>query len=216
MTSDSQSPTTESIVRNALVPIGASILFVAAVVTWLGWWGLVLRYRAPARRWVRWVPVSMLLAALVGLNYGHLSDQSAVLVACLLLLGVFVGVGEELMLRGTGVHVFKRAGFSKGKVALWSSVVFGLPHISNAIGQGTQARRPRPPSAWSCSSCCRSASSSCCSPAAAASSRPQPEQTGTQPPGPVAVGLPRPFGKKAGWFVPGRTSYERTVPPTLK
>ncbi|MEU8700560.1 CPBP family intramembrane glutamic endopeptidase [Streptomyces sp. NPDC048680] len=137
--SDSQFPTTESIVRNALIPIGISIVFVAALVTWLGWWGEVLRYRAPVRRWVRWVPISMLLAALVGMNYGHLGDQSASLVGSLLLLGLFVGVGEELMFRGIGVHVFKRAGFSEGKVALWSSVIFGLAHVSNAIGQGAQA-----------------------------------------------------------------------------
>ncbi|XIE81290.1 CPBP family intramembrane glutamic endopeptidase [Streptomyces sp. SBR177] len=137
--SDSQFPTTEALVRNALIPIGASIVFAAAVVTWLGWWGEVLRYRAPVRRWVRWVPISMLAVALVGLNYGHLADQSPSLVACLLLLGLFVGVGEELMFRGIGVHVFRRAGFTEGKVALYSSLVFGLVHVSNALGQGPQA-----------------------------------------------------------------------------
>lgn len=137
--SDSQFPTTESLVRNALIPIGASIVFAAAVVTWLGWWGVVTHYRAPVRRWVRWVPISMLTVALIGLNYGHLADQSLSLVLCLLVLGVFVGVGEELMFRGIGVQVFRRAGFTEGKVALYSSVVFGLVHVSNAIGQGAQA-----------------------------------------------------------------------------
>ncbi|MFF6955182.1 type II CAAX prenyl endopeptidase Rce1 family protein [Streptomyces sp. NPDC008317] len=137
--SDSQFPTTASLVRNALIPIGASIAFGAAVVSWLGWWGEVLRYRAPVRRWVRWVPISMIAAAVIGLNYPHLADQSLSLVACLLLLGLFVGVGEELMFRGIGVHVFRRAGFTEGKVALCSSVVFGLVHISNAISQGPQA-----------------------------------------------------------------------------
>lgn len=137
--STSQFPTAQSIVRNALIPIGVSILFVVAVVTWLGWWGEVLVYRVPVRRWVRWVPISMLTAALLGLNYGHLSRQSAALVVCLLVLGVFVGVGEELMFRGVGVHVFKRAGLSEGKVALWSSVVFGLAHLGNAFGHGAQA-----------------------------------------------------------------------------
>ncbi|MEV2248308.1 CPBP family intramembrane glutamic endopeptidase [Streptomyces sp. NPDC049970] len=137
--SDSQFPTTESLVRNALIPIGASIVFAAAVVTWLRWWGEVLHYRAPVRSWVRWVPVSMIAVALIGLNYGHLADQSASLVACLLLLGLFVGVGEELMFRGIGVHVFRRAGLTEGKVALYSSLVFGLVHVSNAFGQGAQA-----------------------------------------------------------------------------
>ncbi|GGZ52263.1 CPBP family intramembrane metalloprotease [Streptomyces subrutilus] len=137
--SESQFPTTEALVRNALIPIGASIVFGAAVVTWLGWWGEVLRSRAPVRRWVRWVPISMLAVALFGLNYGHLADQSVSLVASLLLLGLFVGVGEELMFRGIGVQVFRRAGFTEGKVALCSSVVFGLVHLSNALGSGVQA-----------------------------------------------------------------------------
>ncbi|WP_434599842.1 CPBP family intramembrane glutamic endopeptidase [Streptomyces sp. A5-4] len=125
--------------RNALIPIGASIVFAAAAVTWLGWWGEVLHYRAPVRRWVRWVPISMLGVALIGLNYGHLVDQSVSPVACLLLLGLFVGVGEELMFRGIGVHVFRRAGLTEGKVALYSSLVFGLVHVSNALGEGAQA-----------------------------------------------------------------------------
>ncbi|MGQ4349603.1 CPBP family intramembrane glutamic endopeptidase [Streptomyces sp. SAS_275] len=139
--SDSQFPTAESIVRNALIPIGASIVFAAGVVTWLGWWREVLHYRVPVRRWVRWVPISMIAVALIGVNYAHLADQSASLVVCLLVLGVFVGVGvgEELMFRGIGVHVFSRAGFSEGKIALYSSVVFGLVHISNAFGEGAQA-----------------------------------------------------------------------------
>ncbi|WP_405015101.1 CPBP family intramembrane glutamic endopeptidase [Kitasatospora sp. NBC_01539] len=136
---DGEFPNVDAMVHNVLIPIGLSILFGAAVVTWLGWWGEVLTYRVPVRRWVRWVPISMLAAAVVGLNYGHLADQSAGLVACLLVLGVFVGLGEELMFRGIGVHVFKRAGFSEGKVALWSSVVFGLAHLSNAFGHGAQA-----------------------------------------------------------------------------
>ncbi|MEU8794838.1 type II CAAX endopeptidase family protein [Streptomyces sp. NPDC048643] len=137
--SESQFPSTASLVRNALVPIGASILFGAGVVTWLGWWRVVPHYRAPVRRWVRWVPISMIAAAVIGMNYPHLADQSVSLVVCLLLLGLFVGVGEELMFRGIGVHVFSRAGFSEGKVALYSSVVFGLVHISNALGEGAQA-----------------------------------------------------------------------------
>ncbi|MFJ7422660.1 hypothetical protein ACIQXD_29270 [Streptomyces uncialis] len=29
---------------------------------------------------------------------------------CVLMLGLFVGVGAELMFRGIGVHVFRRAG----------------------------------------------------------------------------------------------------------
>ncbi|MFE5856473.1 CPBP family intramembrane glutamic endopeptidase [Streptomyces sp. NPDC056500] len=137
--SDSQFPTAESMVRNALIPIGASIVFVVGLITWLGWWGEVLHHRVPVRRWVRWVPISMLVVSVLGLNYWHLSEQSLSLVVSLLLLGLFVGVGEELMFRGLGVHVFRRAGFTEGKVALYSSLVFGLVHVSNAVGAGAEA-----------------------------------------------------------------------------
>ena len=74
---DSQFPTTEAIVRDALIPIGASIVFAVTVTTWLGWWGEVLRYRRPVRPWVRFVPISMLVVAVAGINYGHLADQTA-------------------------------------------------------------------------------------------------------------------------------------------
>ncbi|MFD3641540.1 CPBP family intramembrane glutamic endopeptidase [Streptomyces griseus] len=136
---DSQFPTTESVIRNGVIPIGLSVLFGAAVVTWLGWWSSVLHYRVPVRRWVRFVPVSMLVVAVLAVNYPNLADQPLSLVLALIVMTLFVGIGEELIFRGIGVQVFKRAGLSEGKVALWSSVVFGVVHVSNAFGEGAQA-----------------------------------------------------------------------------
>jgi membrane protease YdiL (CAAX protease family) len=137
--SDSQFPTAQSIVRNALIPIGLSIAYAVAVATWLGWWGEIVRDDRPVAPWVRRVPITMIVVAIISINYVHLADQTAGLVLCLVLLGLFVGFGEELMFRGIGVVAFRRAGFSEGRVALWSSLVFGLVHVSNAIGQGPQA-----------------------------------------------------------------------------
>ncbi|MFD9065853.1 CPBP family intramembrane glutamic endopeptidase [Kitasatospora purpeofusca] len=136
---DSQFPTTEALLRNGVIPIGLSVLFGAGVVTWLGWWGSVLHYRVPVRRWVRFIPISMLVAAVLAVNYPNLADQPLSLVLALVAMTALVGIGEELMFRGIGVQVFKRAGLSEGKVALWSSVVFGLVHVSNAFGEGAQA-----------------------------------------------------------------------------
>ncbi|MFE5881835.1 CPBP family intramembrane glutamic endopeptidase [Streptomyces hydrogenans] len=132
-------PTTEAVVRDGVIPIGLSVLFGVGVVTWLGWWGSVLNYRVPVRRWVRVIPVSMLVVAVLAVNYGNLADQPPSLVLSLFAMTLLVGVGEELMFRGVGVQVFKRAGLSEGGVALWSSVVFGLVHVSNAFGEGAQA-----------------------------------------------------------------------------
>ncbi|MFF7331890.1 type II CAAX prenyl endopeptidase Rce1 family protein [Streptomyces sp. NPDC008150] len=136
---DSQFPTTESIIRSGVIPIGLSVLFGAAVVTWLGWWGSILRYRVPVRHWVRFVPISMLVVAVLGMNYPNLADQPLSLVLSLIVMTLFVGIGEELMFRGIGVQVFRRAGLSEGRVALWSSVIFGIVHLSNAFSEGVQA-----------------------------------------------------------------------------
>jgi membrane protease YdiL (CAAX protease family) len=137
--SDSQFPTSESLARNALIPIGLSIAYAVAVATWLGWWGEIVRDDRPVAPWVRRVPITMIVAAIISINYVHLADQPAGLVLCLVVLGIFVGFGEELMFRGIGVVAFRRAGMTEGRVALWSSLVFGLVHVSNAIGQGPQA-----------------------------------------------------------------------------
>ena len=136
---DSPMPTAEAALRNFVLPIGCSGLFGAAVVTWLGWWPEVLRDRRPVRLWVRFVPVFMLVVALVSVNYGHLADQTAALVLALAGVGIVVGFSEELWFRGIGVTVFRRSGFPEGRVALWSSLIFGAVHLSNAFGEGPAA-----------------------------------------------------------------------------
>jgi uncharacterized protein len=136
---ESPMPTVEVALRNFVVPIGCSGLFGAAVVTWLGWWPQVVRDRRPVRRWVWFVPVFMLVVALASIDYGHLADQTAGLVLALVAVGVVVGFSEELWFRGIGVTVFRRGGLSEGHVALWSSLIFGAVHISNAFGEGPQA-----------------------------------------------------------------------------
>ncbi|HEX5924917.1 MAG TPA: hypothetical protein VFY45_13885 [Baekduia sp.] len=43
--------------RNALIPIGLSIVYAVAVATWLGWWGEIVRDDRPVAPWVRRVPI---------------------------------------------------------------------------------------------------------------------------------------------------------------
>ena len=44
------------------------------------------------------------------------------------------------MFRGIGVTTLREHGLTERKVALWSSVVFGAVHISNALGGGQVSR----------------------------------------------------------------------------
>ncbi|WP_405497525.1 CPBP family intramembrane glutamic endopeptidase [Nocardia sp. NBC_00511] len=57
----------------------------------------------------------------------------------LLVATQFVGWGEEGMFRGIGVTVLRRHGLTEGRVALWSSVVFGAVHLTNVVGHGISA-----------------------------------------------------------------------------
>jgi len=136
---DSSFPTVEVMMREAIIPIALSVLFGALVASWLGWWGEILTDRRPVQRWVRLVPIAMLIAAVIAIDYANLADQAVGLVLSLLLLVVLVGIGEELMFRGIGVVSFRRDGFKEGRVALYTSLIFGLVHVTNAITTGPQA-----------------------------------------------------------------------------
>lgn len=129
----------EAICWALLVPVGVSVLFVVAVVTVLGWWRPVLRDHRPVRRWVWVVPIIMGVAVLGGINYSGLADKGAGFTLLLLLGALLVGCGEEGMYRGIGVTTFRVNGYSEGKVALWSSVAFGLSHAANFLSLGKLA-----------------------------------------------------------------------------
>lgn len=125
--------TTKDVALGLLVPIGSSLVFVYAVVAWLGWWRPVFVDRRPVQRWVWVVPAIFVVAIAVAIDYGALADKGAGFVAVLLLTTLCVGFSEEGLFRGIGVTVFRTNGFTEGKVALWSSVVFGAVHLSNAL-----------------------------------------------------------------------------------
>ena len=128
--------TDEEVLRAFVIPIGVSLLFAAAVTSRLGWWRPVLVEERRVQRWVLIVPAIFLVAILIAISYGELADRTMSFVALLLLGMLFVGAAEELMFRGLGVHVLRQNGMTEARVALWSSVVFGLVHLSNAISAG--------------------------------------------------------------------------------
>ena len=60
--------TDEDVLRSFVIPIGTSLLFAAAVTSWLGWWRPVLVERRRVQRWVLIVPAIFLIAILVAIN----------------------------------------------------------------------------------------------------------------------------------------------------
>ncbi|MEU7524795.1 CPBP family intramembrane glutamic endopeptidase [Saccharothrix sp. NPDC042600] len=131
--------TADQVWRSITVPVGASLLLGVLVVAYLRWWRPVLVDDRPVRRWVLAVPVIQLVAIALMVNYGGLAERGLGFTALLLLSALFVGFGEELMFRGVGVTAFRANGFSEGKVALWTTVIFGVVHASNLFSEGVGA-----------------------------------------------------------------------------
>lgn len=126
--------TTRDVVLGMWLPLGAALVFTYAVVAWLRWRDPVLRDRHPVQRWVWAVPIIFAVCIGVAIDYGDLADKDLGFVLALLVATQFVGWGEEGMFRGIGVTTLRGHGLSEARVALWSSVVFGAVHISNALG----------------------------------------------------------------------------------
>lgn len=120
-------------------PIAASALFAIGIATWLGWWKEILHEPRRVQRWVWIVPILLVLGAMIGASWGNLFDQNTQLVLGLVLLVLIVGFTEELMFRGIGVVSFRRSGMTEVKVALYTSLIFGAVHLSNAISSGSSA-----------------------------------------------------------------------------
>ena len=132
-------PTTEAVVRGLWVTVGLGTVIGLFAVAVLGWWRPVFVEARRLPRWVWLFPVVMLVAIVAGTSYGNLADKGLTYTLLLLVGCLFIGVSEELMFRGIGVTAFRRAGFTEGKVALWTCVLFGLAHSTNLFTEGISA-----------------------------------------------------------------------------
>ncbi len=135
--------TTRGVVFTMIIPLGLALVFAYGVVAALGWWRPVIKDDRPVSRWVWVVPIVLLVAILLGIDYSALADQGWLFVIALLIATQFVGWGEEGMFRGIGVTMLRRHGLREGQVALWSSVIFGVVHLSNALGHGGASAIPQ-------------------------------------------------------------------------
>lgn len=131
--------TTRGVVLIMIVPLALALIFTYGVIAYLGWWRPVLRDDRPVRRWLWVVPIVFLVAIAAGIDYGALAEKGWLYVVVLLVATQLVGWGEEGMFRGIGVTVLRERGLTEGRVALWSSVIFGAVHLSNVVGHGLSA-----------------------------------------------------------------------------
>lgn len=131
--------TTRGVVFTMVIPLGLALIFTYGVIAALGWWRPALKDDRPVNRWVWVVPVILLVAILVGIDYSALAEKGWLFIIVLLVATQIVGWGEEGMFRGIGVTMLRNHGLREGQVALWSSVIFGAVHLSNIFGHGASA-----------------------------------------------------------------------------
>ncbi|MEU4315486.1 CPBP family intramembrane glutamic endopeptidase [Nocardia sp. NPDC024068] len=122
-----------------IIPLAVALAFTYVVAAYLGWLRPVLRDDRPTQTWVRVVPIVFIIAIALGIDYSALAEKGWVYIVVLLIATQLVGWGEEGMFRGIGVTTLRRHGLTEGRVALWSSVVFGAVHLSNVVGHGISA-----------------------------------------------------------------------------
>ncbi|MEM8620555.1 MAG: CPBP family intramembrane glutamic endopeptidase [Actinomycetota bacterium] len=132
-------PDIESTLRGITIPVSLSVVFVIAIISWLGWWPDITTERPKVASWVWIVPGLLVVAAAMVTDYGNLAEQDASLILTVAGTSLLVGIGEELMFRGVSIQVLRRHGLTEANVALWSSVIFGGVHITNVIAEGPRA-----------------------------------------------------------------------------
>ncbi|QLY29176.1 CPBP family intramembrane metalloprotease [Nocardia huaxiensis] len=130
---------TRGVFYGMIIPLGVALAFTYGVIAYLGWLRPVLHDDRPTRPWVRVVPIVFLVAIAGGIGYSALAQKGWLYVVVLLIATQFVGWGEEGMFRGLGVVVLREHGLTEGRVALWSSIVFGAVHLTNGITHGASA-----------------------------------------------------------------------------
>lgn len=130
---DEVGDSTTTVLEGIVIPVAAGAVFLAAVTTYLGWWGPAIREDLRAPKWLWAVPVLMFLPGLGFVLGGSGSADRPV--GFLLALGIgclLVGFSEELMTRGTGL-VGLRGGFGEALSWFFSCLLFGLIHALNAF-----------------------------------------------------------------------------------
>lgn len=115
------------------LPTLAGSLFVVATITYLRQWKPTLyesKRSGPA--WVNILPISMLIIILINFTNTNGANVTPGLLIWSILGGVGVGIGEEIITRGS-LLIGLRAHFTENKAWLYSTLAFAALHIPNVL-----------------------------------------------------------------------------------
>lgn len=118
-----------------VLPLTLGAIFLAVVLSWLGWWKPMMHegeLASPA--WLKW-PIILIAATMiiVGLTATEWSNIAVSHLMLLVAAGILVGFNEEALCRGIMVLGFREGGRSEAWVLIMSSLFFGMLHLPNAL-----------------------------------------------------------------------------------
>jgi membrane protease YdiL (CAAX protease family) len=130
-----------NVLLELVVPLVVSTVAVLGLVAALGWWRPLFGPQPElSRRWWMWLPPALILLW-NGLSFAAVDTgaYAAGVVGTVVVLGLLIGVAEEVLARGLMVGLLRRAGYREVWVAVLSSLLFALMHLLSAWGGGPAA-----------------------------------------------------------------------------
>lgn len=118
--------------KGAVIPLAAGSIYLIGVITYLRWDGIFRDSHRFSMTRLLWLPpILMAGGALIRLPAIPFADIPGDQVLAIICAGILVGFAEETMFRGILLRALRTAGRPEARVILFSSLLFGLFHLSN-------------------------------------------------------------------------------------
>ena len=121
--------------RNIVLPLFLGAIFLVAILSYLRWWRPIMtEERRGGPGWTLWVILAIVVAFIVlnviGTDWAQITGTHLMF---LILAGILVGFNEEALTRGILIVGARGSMSSETFVWLFSSLLFGLLHLPNAL-----------------------------------------------------------------------------------
>lgn len=129
------SDTAENVRDFITIPVAVATAYLVVVGLVTGWISSVWteRNRLEEPSWLNWFLYLTVFVIVLNFATGNIASQAGDLVMWALVGTVCVGISEELMFRGYLLQGARASGFAEPKVALVTSIVFGITHGINIL-----------------------------------------------------------------------------------
>ena len=123
------------IATSLVLPLFLGAVFMAATITWMGWWRPVMTEKRLGRfGWAMWLVIAAMVGfILITAANANWSAVTGIHLLFLIAAGILVGFNEEALTRGVLVVGWRGSTSSEVWVWFWSMLLFGLMHLPNSL-----------------------------------------------------------------------------------